>query len=417
MTTYGLDDRLKENHKALTDPWKNLTLQQLGIVFGMVAFFVVVLGYLNQYMNLWSNVGWLTNIFGDFYANVSSELISIVITVLVLERLNARRASQERKLALFRQAKSRSNDAALEALDQILHDNLWDAFREYYRDENGTVNLNGVRWEGTELEHVNLKDTSLKYANLEGTNLSNSNLEGANLYRANLKGTNLPNSRLKGADLSYANLKDVNLEYANLESANLADANLKGADLSNAHLENAKLRQANLQGANLSNTVQISAKRWEAHREAAGDFGAYVPEAHIVRAHLKGADLSYANLKDVNLEYANLEGANLGNANLKGADLSNANLKDTSLKYANLEGTNLSNSNLEGANLWRVSLRGAKGLEKVNFNGKTVLPDAVNIGRDDKGNVILDKYWTVITDMARYTNPEHSDFWASKWVK
>jgi len=29
----------------------------------------------------------------------------------------------------------------------------------------------------------------------------------------------------------------------------------------------------------------------------------------------------------------------------------------------------------------------------------------------------FDKYWTPETDMTRYTNPEHPDFWQPEWAK
>ena len=46
-----------------------------------------------------------------------------------------------------------------------------------------------------------------------------------------------------------------------------------------------------------------------------------------------------------------------------------------------------------------------------------MLPDAEYIGDDDDGNSIFDKYWTPDTDMTRYTNPEHPDFWEPDWVR
>ena len=41
-------------------------------------------------------------------------------------------------------------------------------------------------------------------------------------------------------------------------------------------------------------------------------------------------------------------------------------------------------------------------LEKVEFNEKTKLPDG--------------KKWTPDTDMARFTDPEHPDFWRSDFT-
>jgi hypothetical protein len=60
----------------------------------------------------------------------------------------------------------------------------------------------------------------------------------------------------------------------------------------------------------------------------------------------------------------------------------------------------------------------------TEFDEKTVLPDAINLKddndealQDEEGNLIYDKYWTVETDMTRYTNPEHPDFWEPNRIK
>jgi len=46
-----------------------------------------------------------------------------------------------------------------------------------------------------------------------------------------------------------------------------------------------------------------------------------------------------------------------------------------------------------------------------------VLPDAQPIGKDNEGNPIYDKYWTPDTDMQRYTDPDHPEFWEPEWAK
>jgi len=68
---------------------------------------------------------------------------------------------------------------------------------------------------------------------------------------------------------------------------------------------------------------------------------------------------------------ANLQGAMLLSANLQGANLAGANLQRTMLASANLQGARLSE--------------------------RTRLPDGTN--------------WTPGTDMARFTDPDHPDFW------
>ena len=53
-----------------------------------------------------------------------------------------------------------------------------------------------------------------------------------------------------------------------------------------------------------------------------------------------------------------------------------------------------------------------------------MLPDAQwlqdekgNFVEDENGAFIYDKYWTPETDMTRYTNPQHPDFWESEYLK
>ncbi len=167
---------------------------------------------------------------------------------------------------------------------------------------------------------------------------------------------------LIGADLDSANLENVNLEKVNLLSSWLAYANLQDAKLMNANLQKADMRGANLQNANLIN-------------------------------------------------------ANLQNANLWGANLQMAGLTDANLNKANLEHSNLQEARLGDANLQNVNLR------ETVFDEKTELPDSKLVEDEEgsffieNGDLIVDKHWTPETDMTRYTDPNHPDFWQPDWVK
>lgn len=193
-------------------------------------------------MGIWLGMHFVKDSEG-YFTNLYTEGLSIILTVLVIERLNRNRATQERKLALFRQAKSRLNDVAVEALDQIQHAGWWDnlllhyytkqkIFRSirtvkgkhqvFYRGEKVYSNLSKVQWSGG----VNLNDTNLK-----GVNFVDANLENANLAKANLEGADLRNANLINANLAHANLLDANLALANLKGVFLGGANLKGTDL------------------------------------------------------------------------------------------------------------------------------------------------------------------------------------------
>jgi len=127
---------------------------------------------------------------------VATELLSVVGTVIVVDQLNRRRATQERKLELFDQVKSRSNDIAMDALEKIQRMDWWDEMQGYYGHDDKQVILHNVQWSRVDLQCVNLSKMNLEEANLE-----NANLKGANLVDANLESANL-----KSASLSKANL-------------------------------------------------------------------------------------------------------------------------------------------------------------------------------------------------------------------
>jgi uncharacterized protein YjbI with pentapeptide repeats len=81
------------------------------------------------------------------------------------------------------------------------------------------------------------------------------------------------------------------------------------------------------------------------------------------------------------LGFTDLQGAKLWYAYLKGALLIGANLQEVQFRLANLQGADLERANLHLA----------------RFAESTILPDGTN--------------WTPDTDMARFTDPGHPDFW------
>lgn len=257
-----------------------LTSTKAAIVLGGLAIVVVVLGSLAQHgvidihlllLDLWSNGG--------------TELASIAITVFVIDGLNRRRTTQERKKALILQMGSPDNGFALEAV-RILRSEEW------------------------------LTDGSLC-----GKIFTNANLQKAELSHANLKFALLNN----GCDL---------------REANFTEAKLQGADLGGSKF------------GKLSASSDRAATFWH--------------------AKLRRAILSQADLSKVNFGYA---------------DLSKATLVDTDLTGAILEGADLQGADLSGA----------------KFDENTILPD---------NNPVISK-WKPDTDMTRFTDPNHADFWRS----
>jgi hypothetical protein len=153
-----------------------------------------------------------------------------------------------------------------------------------------------------------------------------------------------------------------------LGGANLVGANLQKANFWAANLQEAKLGTANLQGATLGAANLQKAGLWD--------------------ANLQGANLLAVNLQGANLVGANLQGAILVHANLQRANLAQTNLQGTDLARAKLQEATLTKANLQGANLWFAE-----------FNENTALPDG--------------RKWTTDTDMARFTDPQHPNFWRS----
>lgn len=168
----------------------------------------------------------------DLYANGGAELLSIAITVLIIENLNSRRAERERKEELIFQL----------AGDEALHTK---AAARMLRHK-------GWLYDGS------LKGAGLFDANLEGINLEGANLEGVHLSNANLQGANLKNVRLQEAILFRANLQGANLEGANLVNANLVNANLVDANLQRANLKGVALSEAPLIGVTLPDETKWS---------------------------------------------------------------------------------------------------------------------------------------------------------------
>ena len=371
MTTHTLDDRLSQSRKTFENKYA----------------FPATIGIIIVLIVIWAGSKYFVTEATSYWMNLLTEGVGIAITILVIDRLNEYRRAQERKLELFRQAKSRSNNAALEAVDQILHDGLWDTFLEHYRNNKGLAELSYVRWSGDiELRGFNLENVNMWYAHLQNTNLKEANFQNSILFHC----------YLENANLEGANLKNTDLEYNHLENANLEDAHLENARLKYTHLENANLGSANLEHANLS------------------------------YAHLENANLGHAKLDRAFLRETHLENARLVETSLKNTQMDFTHLQNADLWEANLENANLWKANFENANLHDAYLRGAKYIESAFFNEKTVLPDAVPV-RDEKGWRMYDEeghytfspesYWTPETDMTRYTDPNHPDFWEPDWVK
>lgn len=157
----------------------------------------------------------------DILGGLVPEALGILFTVLLIDRLNRRRDEKnvikQLQEQLIRDASSRVNDVASNAIHQLRK-------RDWLEGDKGV------------LVGENLIGANLREAVLSGANLQRAMLMGVNLQGSTLVGTNL-----YGADLIAADLRDTNFMYSNLRATDLQGANLQGANLLGACLKDANL--------------------------------------------------------------------------------------------------------------------------------------------------------------------------------
>ena len=146
------------------------TVASLLLIMGVLGG---VLGYLNQYSGLCIPL-MPVRLIADFYANISTELISIALTVLVIDALNERRSIEREKKALILQMSSPTNLVAIEAV-RVLRVRGW-------------------------LTDGSLRGADLSHADLQGAYLAGVDMANAKLFRTNLKGAHLQFANLNGVE-------------------------------------------------------------------------------------------------------------------------------------------------------------------------------------------------------------------------
>jgi uncharacterized protein YjbI with pentapeptide repeats len=246
-----------------------ITPSKAGLVLAGVAVLVLVLGSIAAHGSFLTST-----LFLDLWSNIGTELAGIVITVLVIDRLNNRRSRRQEKEALILQMGSPSNILAVEAARILrLHEWGWHEDNSLIGKDFRYADLTGARlsWcnlSEARLDNASLAKTDLRYANLRGTDLEEVNLKEALLLGANLENANLDKANLSGASLSgyvpeavnftllsfadmvdYKSLDSDTSDVVNLRNAKLNRANLEQADLTSVDLTGAELAHANLTGA------------------------------------------------------------------------------------------------------------------------------------------------------------------------
>lgn len=196
--------------------------------------------------------------------------------------------------------------------------------------------LGYLEFDGMDLRHCKMVNTSFFGAYLRGANLS-----GADLRRAYLNLARLENANLSGANLEDAIIFQAIFDKTNFAGANLTHARVIGTlgpvDMSGANAKNARF------GLDIGNQPMGQMK----FDSVGGKFA--------------NTDFENADLNIAGFSFADLTGANLRNANLHRADLAKADLTG-----ADLTGADLTEADVDGA-----IFKNAKGLDSVKGMAST----------------------------------------------
>jgi uncharacterized protein YjbI with pentapeptide repeats len=188
---------------------------------------------------------------------------------------------------------------------------------DLHRADFTGANLEGASLAGTDLRRARLScadiDSVLTQQVERAANCTR--LEGVDLSRAQLAGADLRLALLSDTRFEGANLDDVDLRYSDLTGADFSGAEMRRVALSGG----AVLIGANFLGASMQGADLTGAKLY-----AADFFGAGLQGAQLSFVQAFGANFEGAALDGALVNFAKLQGADFSNASLVGADLTNA---------------------------------------------------------------------------------------------
>lgn len=199
-------------------------------------------------------------------------------------------------------------------------------------------------------QQCDLSNRDAGYLEFDGLNLSHCKMVNTSFFGAYLRGANLSGANLEGAYLNLARLENANLSKANLKDATIFQAifdktNFEGANLTNARLIGT-LGNVNMSKANITK----------------GRFGLDIGNQPMGQMKF---DTVGGNFENTNFEGADINRSNFSFANLKNANLRNTDLFRADFSQADLTGADITGSNLKEAVLDGTIMTGVKGLEFI----------------------------------------------------
>jgi uncharacterized protein YjbI with pentapeptide repeats len=239
----------------------------------------------------WYPASWpASSLVAALYANVATSILSIALTVLLIDRLYENRDAIQQKKRLIWEMGSSDQALAGRAVKE-LRDAGWLTDGSLQEADLSLANLESVDLSSAQLQRAklslcNLKRTNLSAAVLDGANLDECVAEGANLKAASLRGASLRRARLSAAVLDDADLtgnidcirgqlvrtslRGAKLSEGRFEECDLTECDLSNADLGGATLRNAIIERASLEGANLERANLTGLLKWDSIKTITG---------------------------------------------------------------------------------------------------------------------------------------------------
>jgi uncharacterized protein YjbI with pentapeptide repeats len=192
-------DEYANTPKSRAEAWYNTLDKTEKRIFRLSS--VAVLIVLAVYIIANFDVLGVVRVVNDFADNIITDIISVAVTIVVLQRWNQRQSTIQRQEDLILQLGSEEGAFVREAVRHLrrygwLIDGTLD--QGYFRSANLAAAL---------LKHASLQDSDLGRANLKNADIAFANLQEADLSFADLEGAELSSCKLQGANLSYANLR------------------------------------------------------------------------------------------------------------------------------------------------------------------------------------------------------------------
>lgn len=307
----------------------------------------------------------------------------IIAGVLLIDRFRAYEDKKRYQQDLKRQARSKSDKNAVDAIE-IIRDEGW--------LDGGIELLAGARLKGANLKNADLRGAVLRKtdissdATLDEADLRNAVLTEAKMCRSHFDRTKFAGADLSGVDFSGATLldctflkddpqgKDVLLQGAQFEEATIEKINFshlqmekisfRFAELEDVIFHGTILEEADFTGADLKRVEFVEAKLSYASFAFFGEESKWATNENSRKGQLQGVSFKKATLKSAYLGYMTFV-----EVDFQGADLSNANCQSSAFRgKTNLCGANLYNMRVENASFVDVLIDAHTQV----FDGKTV---------------------------------------------